>query len=421
MKAMKAKALLGSGKSVRKNSLKAKLSKQEKKAGGRPRVGKPLPIDQWPSTVDPDDAPRVYWLPSDWGQGIKNTCRCNLRAYVSPVGKLYYHRETIEKILGRQLGPGDGLAGAIAWAKERMREGKSWQGRFLDYGTDNRLFAALSKAEREHLPEVNELHFCVVSARRAGKRESLRSLVNTQALLVSNGATPKWYVDQPSLKAYRSLGLHATVGGKLCPARNKALRDARKLGKVCVQMSDDISGFHFYKGEMSRSRDLGLGNLAAKNAERFKVSPVAAARFLVAKMRGASCELKPRLGGVFPLGNTGQAFCQEAISTQNFILGDFFVDDNSACKFDTSMNLKEDYDFTCSHLAKYGSVMRVNRLFAHAIHETNAGGACSVRDAAGERERANIRILQEKWPGVFRINPSRGDTQVILSWKQRRF
>eukprot|EP00971_Amphidinium_carterae_P141428 2802330-Amphidinium_carterae.1 len=65
----------------------------------------------------------------------------------------------------------------------------------------------------------------------------------------------------------------------------------------------------------------------------------------------------PRLGGVFPLGNHGMAFKKEAITTNNFILGDFFVADCSPCRFDTLMTLKEDYDFTCTHLEKYGSVI----------------------------------------------------------------
>lgn len=417
MKVAKAKMGSSAMKAVRKIGLKLKANKGSKV---KVRVGKPLPIDRWPSTVDPDNAPRAYWLPADWGQGIKNTCRSDLRAFVSPEGKLYYHRQTIEGILGRKLGPGDGLSGAVAWAKERVLEGKSWQGQSLDPGTDQKLFACLSKAERAQLPEADEFLFCVVSARRAGNRESMRALVNTQAQLLSGGVTPRWYVDKPSIKEYRALGLESVVGGKLTPARNRALVDAARMGKVCVQMSDDISTFHYMNGELHKQFSLDGGNLAAKSADRFKVSAVAAARFLLAKMRASPREPKPRLGGLFPLGNTGQAFCQESVSSQHFILGDFFVDDNSGCRFDTSMTLKEDYDFTCTHLAKFGSVLRCNRMIAAARHETNPGGACSVRDSAGDRERDNINVLRAKWPGVFRTNPKRGDTQVIMTWRFRK-
>merc|ERR1712060_603743 len=104
---------------------------------------------------------------------------------------------------------------------------------------------------------------------------------------------------------------------------------------------------------------------------------------------------------------------------EHFILGDFFVVDKSPCRFDTTMTLKEDYDFTCAHLKKHGSVLRCNRLFISAVHETNTGGAVSERDDAGAKEVENIKILKEKWPGVFRSNGNRGnksETQVIMCW-----
>lgn len=85
------------------------------------------------------------------------------------------------------------------------------------------------------------------------------------------------------------------------------------------------------------------------------------------------------------------------------------------------MTLKEDYDFTCEHLAQHGSVYRANRMFVAAVHETNAGGAVDARDANGNKERDNIAILQQKWPGVFYINGRRGDaTQVVMTWRRRR-
>jgi len=212
--------------------------------------------------------------------------------------------------------------------------------------------------------------------------------------------------------------LNAVVGGGLVEARNKALDDAQKEKKVCVQISDDISHWMYFTSSM-RFQDLDEGNKAAKGAIR--ISPVTAARFLVAKMRGSPLDDKPKLGGVFPLGNMGMGALQEPFSFEHFILGDFFVHDMSSCRFDRQMTLKEDYDFTCSHLARHGSVVRCNRMFANAMHERNEGGACSLRDAKGQRERENIQVLREKWPGVFSLNGSRGDTQVIMSWRRRKF
>lgn len=50
-----------------------------------------------------------------------------------------------------------------------------------------------------------------------------------------------------------------------------------------------------------------------------------------------------------------------------------------------------------------------------AKHETNAGGACSIRDAQGQREQENIAILRSKYPGAFYDHPTRPN-QVVLKW-----
>jgi len=281
---------------------------------------------------------------------------------------------------------------------------------------DAKLFACLTERERAHVVGGDAFHFCVVSARRTNTPEGVRDVLNVESQFKAKGVQPTWYVDEASLLGYQGLGLKAIVGGKLIPARNLALEDASALGKVCVQISDDIARWDYYSGE-TQQKTLQEANAAAKRAERYQVSPVAAAQFLLAKMRGVpEGELRPQLGGVYPLGNLGQSFKTEEFSKKHFILGDFFVVDNSKCRFDTTMSLKEDYDFTCSHLKAHGIVMRCNRMVIQAKHETNAGGACTVRDSAGERERENIRILQRKWPGAIKPHPTRPN-QIILLWK----
>lgn len=392
--------------------------KQEKPPPG----GWPKPPAHWPKGVRVHVGRPVYWLPKGWGQGVKTTCVAKLYAYVSPEGKCYYHRHSVEEILGRKLGPDDSLEGAIGWGREQIAKGRNWRGQPPKIATDSKLFNTLGQREKEHLISKEAFHFAVVSARRAEDLQGIRNIVNVQAQLVASGVKPVWYVDAASLKAYRTLGLEAVVGGKLVPARNKALDDAKKKRKVCVQLSDDITHWDFLKGKEDGS-GLMDGNIAAKNCKRYHVSPVAAARFLLAKMRGVpQGSQRPMLGGVFPLGNTGMAFAREAVSPDLFVLGDFFVHDvGSPCRFDPRMTLKEDYDFTCTHLARHGAVLRHNRIMLQVIHETNAGGACSERDAKGHKERENVKILQKKWPGVFHINRNRGDdgTQVVMSWRRR--
>lgn len=381
------------------------------------------------------------WLPAGWGQGMKTTCVAKLQCYVSPEGKLYYHRHDVERVTGgratddtgarqwtarwaaeraaqRQAREDENNDEAKKWATSQIQAGRLFSGKAPVFVTDSKLFAHLTKEEREHLLNSDEFHFAVVSARRA-EAKGLRAVANVQAQFVKVDVQPTWYVDGPSLESYKNLGLDAKAGGKLVPARNLALDDAAKLGKVCVQISDDIASWDYYCGKLERL-ELSAANQAAKTG-RLRVSPVSAARFLLAKMRAARGSGDgPRLAGVFPLGNTGMAFSGDAVSKDKFILGDFFVADNSTCRFDERMSLKEDYDYTCSHLAAHGEVLRCNRMFIAAAHETNAGGAVSERDEKGDKERDNIQVLREKWPGVFHINGKRGDTQVVMSWRRRR-
>merc|ERR1719221_1668051 len=110
------------------------------------------------------------------------------------------------------------------------------------------------------------------------------------------------------------------------------------------------------------------------------------------------------------LGSCARTFSGHAFSRHHFILGDFFVVDGGSITFDEQMRLKEDYDFTCSHIKGYGSVMRCNRMTLNVKHYNNGGGACTMR------EKRNIAILQNKWLGVFRLNPKRKN-EVIMRWR----
>lgn len=212
------------------------------------------------------------------------------------------------------------------------------------------------------------------------------------------------------------MGLKAKVGGKLTVARNMALKDASRMNKVCVQCSDDISAWEYRHGKRATDSSDDAKNKACKEAARLILSPVAAARFILAKMRSAPGEKKPQLGGVYMLGSCSRTFAGAEFVRQHFCIGDFFVVDNSKVRFDERMTLKEDYDFSCSHIKAHGSVMRCQRMTLSVKHYSNAGGAVDQRDKKGLKEQYNIGILNEKWPGCFRPNPKRKN-EVIMKWR----
>mmetsp|Transcript_58642 Transcript_58642/g.172065 ORF Transcript_58642/g.172065 Transcript_58642/m.172065 type:complete len:475 (-) Transcript_58642:51-1475(-) len=365
------------------------------------------------------DFTRHAWLPDDWGQGVKITEPTahstgggggTYTVIVSPCGKIFYHRRSAEEWLGKKFELKDGFRGQLrtAWL----------QGRQVQAGndTDKSFFKVLSAKERRNLPKKEEFHFAVVSARRTRTPEGVKDLAVVEAAFKNAGVTPTWYVDAESVKEYQALGLKAVVGGKLTPSRNKALQDARRMRKACVQCSDDISAWEYRHGAKAADRTDDAVNAAFNKSTRYLVSPVAAARFLLAKMRAAEGK-QPQLGGVYMLSSCSRSFGGDEVSRQHFILGDFFVVDKSKVNFDSSMTLKEDYDFTCSHIKAHGSVLRCNRMTVHAKHYSNVGGACANRDKKGVEECKNIDILFRKWPNAFQHNWKRKN-EVILRWKK---
>lgn len=389
------------------------------------RLGAPIkggfPVNKWPVNVLVDTE-RAFWLPDDWGQGIKNTgTGGTYLGWISPTGTFRYHKnlagrfkDGVEADVGRALTAVDGFNGILR--KVATRVPPDSDKRFLS----SRLLTA---SERKHVLPADAFHFCVISARRANTMQGQNDVMLVEAHFRNVNVRPTWYVDAESVDAYRALGLTVVCGGKLTPARNMGLDHARAKKKVCVQVSDDISLWEYFDipqlvgANSDFSRMNGAVAKAEKDKRVYPISPIAAAQFMLAKMRSHSS--KPKLGGVFPQANMAMSVCQEEFGFRHFILGDFFVaEQSSPCRFDNTMTLKEDYDYTAAHLSTHGAVLRCNRMLVRVKHATNAGGAVSSRDSAGAKERANIAILQRKWPGVFSLNGRRSN-EVVMSWGRR--
>lgn len=383
---------------------------------GAPLVATDVSPEDWKTKEGKQvfvDFARAPWLPDDCGQGVKMTnviARTKAggggiyKVFVTSQGKVFYNKITLEEHLGRKLDQRDGFRGTVRAHMSQTR-----------ITSEASFFNLLSAQERKCLPKADDIQFCVVSARRTQTPQGVSDIAGVVAAFRSQGVEPTWYVDAESVEDYRRIGLNAVVGGKLTPARNKALNDAMKVKKACVQCSDDISHWNYHHGEMAKSRTDEAVNAAYAKAQCHVISPVAAARFMLAKMRAIN-EPRPRLGGVWSLSVCSRSFAGPEFSRNHFILGDFFVADMSPIRFDDSMTLKEDYDFTCSHIQSHGSILRCNRMTVTAKHQTNAGGACSVRDTKGLAEQRNISILRQKWPGVFANHPTRKN-EVVLRWK----
>lgn len=115
-------------------------------------------------------------------------------------------------------------------------------------------------------------------------------------------------------------------------ARTPLPQPAQPVAGGRQQVSDDISRYEYYDGEQAENGSDDAANRAFAAATCHVLTPVSAARFLLAKLRGAQGELPgyaPQLAGVYPLGSCSRAFGGAAVTTANFVLGDFFVVDRS--------------------------------------------------------------------------------------------
>jgi len=391
---------------------KGKPPTPEKRDGAPIKGG--LPLDKYPPNLVVDGL-RASWLPDNFAQVIKNSGPGGVyHGWVSEAGKFHYHRNgypgSLEETLGRKCTVMDGLNGVMRAVRN-----------LVPPGADKQFHAeCLTAKERKLIAPASEFHFGVVSARRATCESGQHDIMVIEGHFKQVGIQPVWYVDEGSLQDYKKLGLNAKVGGKLTPARNMILDDAKARRKVAVEISDDISKWLYLDCEKQDFRgQIGFekANKALVGTRKHCVSPLAAAQFMLAKMRADPD--KPHLGGVFPTANQAMTLGSSEFGKHHFILGDFFVAELSPCRFDCSMTLKEDYDYTCSHIKTHGCVLRCNRMFLVVKHATNAGGAVSNRDTAGLKEKLNIDILQKKWPGVFRINTRRkgvAGTEVCMNW-----
>eukprot|EP00438_Fugacium_kawagutii_P027920 Skav223732 [mRNA] locus=scaffold424:50002:51367:- [translate_table: standard] len=268
------------------------------------------------------------------------------------------------------------------------------------------------------------------------------------------GLEPVWYVDAMpgSLQQYQALGFQAKIGGKLQAARNMALEDAASMGKPCLQLSDDLRGMRYYierdKQEKLYTTDASC-NAAWKDLKVLQVSLGAAAQWLLAKLRTS----KLFLAGTYTMSGNSRCLKMPSITNTHFIMADFFVVDTEkahvsklfcwlffprkwcegvylrlslfslvsfspmqedpALRYDENLPIREDYDFTCQHISRFGGVVRCNRL--HVLVRHYQDGGCSENRA--EREKRSVSYLQKKWPGIFRRNTNKSlEDEIILKW-----
>jgi len=227
----------------------------------------------------------------------------------------------------------------------------------------------------------------VISARRPG------AVARMKKHLADLGPVT-WYVAKGDAKDYLTAGaVNVVESGDLCTSRNAALGDAWLNGADCVQLSDDLKGLRWAFGKTTN--------------ETLPISLRAA----VAHLRHACTQHGAFLAGAMPTANAFYA-APAQVQLSHFIVGDLlYVRHGTPLRFDTTLTLKEDYDYTLQHIAWHGRVARVGSLLADFAHRDNPGGAVDIRNPYTEQD--NIDRLKAKWGDVIRDNPRRAN-EILL-------
>jgi hypothetical protein len=178
--------------------------------------------------------------------------------------------------------------------------------------------------------------------------------------------------------------------GTLMQSRNAALDMAFNENKICVQLSDDLKKVTTNKN-FSEKKQVDIDFAINKLVNVFQ------------KVDGVY------LMGIPPTSN--DFFAKSLISKNTFCIGDMLFVKPNDLRFDTSLTLKEDYDYTLQHLSKYQNCFRYQKYLFESEHYKNKGGAVDYRTE--QEEQKNIKILFAKCGNKIKLNPKRKNEILI--------
>jgi hypothetical protein len=208
-----------------------------------------------------------------------------------------------------------------------------------------------------------------------------------------------WYVLESEEAEYKAAGARTRICPPgVVPAANAALEDAFARGSAVVIMSDDLKRI-----KRLRAGTQGMGRDGGK-ADIISLQEAIGEMVLVLE------EYNLKLAGTQPTGNVG--WMKHKVNTRAFIVFDLILVYPSHLRFDPNLRTKVDYDFTLQNWEAFGGAARLEYLAAEVDHYTNDGGIVSIR--TDEMEQETIAYLQEKWPGMLRLNPKRKNEVLLV-------
>lgn len=107
--------------------------------------------------------------------------------------------------------------------------------------------------------------------------------------------------------------------------------------------------------------------------------------------------------GLYPVKNA--YFMSPGYAERNVVIGTLLAIVNTDLRFDTEMATKEDYEFCCKAIRRYGAFVRLNGYVCDAQHYTKGGCEEAWNDKAELNRTA--RRLAGKYPDILALNAKR--------------
>lgn len=202
-----------------------------------------------------------------------------------------------------------------------------------------------------------------------------------------------WYVEEWEAGEYRRAGAEVREVERPYPAnRNAALDDAFDAGETAIVTDDDLTGCYrlVVDGDKKLAEPVEFGEMISEIEEHLGTA---------------------RLGGVAPTPNA--FYARDRVLDFGFVSAKLNVVLPSSPRYDETLRLKADYDFTLQHVEAYGAVARCDWLLPRYGSVTNRGGCQQYRSDDLARECA--ATLAARWPdSVVWPHPRRGDREILL-------
>lgn len=227
----------------------------------------------------------------------------------------------------------------------------------------------------------------VISAGRPGNVPAMHEKLAEES--------PLWVVPTGEAEAYLAAGAEAVLEAPpgVSEGRNAALRHAWDQELTSVQLDDDLKKIAHNVG--GKAEELAWRDACKRLLQELALSPF-------------------KLAGVAPTDNP--YFSRGQASTL-FVNGSCIAVAPCDLFFDTEMPVKEDYDYTLRHYARFGGALRVDDLLFSFQHYALGGSIPSVRTP--ERDAAAIDMLLRKWHPWVKPHPRRKN-EVMLNIPRRK-